>query len=66
MIRYLGSLAKTKLILGFAPSTPSLYWLKKVGEFFPSASKASRAYLHSETVIKICLPVPTFLSRDRK
>jgi magnesium-protoporphyrin O-methyltransferase len=52
MIRRLGSLAKTRLILSFAPSTPYLNWLKKVGEFFPGASKATRAYLHPESEIR--------------
>jgi magnesium-protoporphyrin O-methyltransferase len=52
MIQRLGSLAKTRLILSFAPSTPYLNWLKKVGEFFPGASKATRAYLHPESEIR--------------
>jgi magnesium-protoporphyrin O-methyltransferase len=61
MIKRLGSLAKSKLILSFAPSTPYLDWLKKVGEFFPGASKATRAYLHSETEIRNMLARADFL-----
>jgi len=52
MIKGLGALAKNRLILSFAPATPYLNWLKKVGEFFPGASKATRAYLHPEQEIK--------------
>lgn len=61
MIKHLGSCAKSKLILSFAPSTPYLDWLKKVGEFFPGASKATRAYLHSETEIRNMLARADFL-----
>jgi len=61
MIEHLGSLAKSKLILSFAPSTPYLDWLKKVGEFFPGASKATRAYLHSESELRNMLARADFL-----
>jgi len=61
MIKHLGSLAKSKLILSFAPSTPYLDWLKKVGEFFPGTSKATRAYLHSEAEIRNMLARADFL-----
>ncbi len=61
MIGHLASLAKSKLILSFAPSTPYLDWLKKVGEFFPGASKATRAYLHSETEIRNMLARADFV-----
>ncbi len=61
MIKRLGALAKTKLILSFAPSTPYLNWLKKVGEFFPGASKATRAYLHSEVELRNMLARADFL-----
>lgn len=54
MISHLCSLAETRLILSFAPKTWALSLLKKVGSFFPGASKATRAYLHrAEDVIKI-------------
>ncbi|AFY75342.1 Mg-protoporphyrin IX methyltransferase [Synechococcus sp. PCC 7502] len=61
MIKHLASLAKSKLILSFAPSTPYLDWLKKVGEFFPGASKATRAYLHPESEIRNILARADFL-----
>ncbi|WP_019500594.1 magnesium protoporphyrin IX methyltransferase [Pseudanabaena sp. PCC 6802] len=52
MIAHLGSLAKSRLILSFAPYTPFYGGLKKIGEFFPGPSKATRAYLHPEKEIK--------------
>lgn len=51
MITHLCSLAESRLILSFAPKTPALSLLKKVGGFFPGASKATRAYLHTEARI---------------
>ena len=54
MISHLASLASDRLILSFAPNTPVLSVLKKIGGFFPGASKATRAYLHKESdVVKI-------------
>lgn len=54
MISHLCSLAESRLILSFAPKTFALSLLKKIGSFFPGASKATRAYLHREAdVIKI-------------
>ncbi len=54
MISHLASMASTRLILSFAPKTPCLSLLKKIGSFFPGASKATRAYLHKESdIIKI-------------
>ena len=54
MIAHLASLAESRLILSFAPYTFSLSILKKIGSFFPGASKATRAYLHREAdVVKI-------------
>jgi magnesium-protoporphyrin O-methyltransferase len=52
MIKHLGSLAKSRVIISFAPYTPYLGMLKKVGEFFPGPSKATRAYLHPEKEIR--------------
>lgn len=46
MISHLCSLAESRLILSFAPKTFALSLLKKIGSFFPGASKATRAYLH--------------------
>jgi magnesium-protoporphyrin O-methyltransferase len=54
MISHLALMASTRLILSFAPKTPCLSVLKKIGSFFPGASKATRAYLHKEAeIVKI-------------
>jgi len=54
MIAHLSQLAESRLILSFAPKTVLLSLLKKVGQFFPGPSKATRAYMHREaTVIRI-------------
>ena len=49
MISHLCSMAESRLILSFAPKTFALSLLKKIGSFFPGASKATRAYLHRAT-----------------
>jgi magnesium-protoporphyrin O-methyltransferase len=48
MVAHLSSLAESRLILSFAPKTVYYSVLKKVGDFFPGPSKATRAYLHRE------------------
>ncbi len=48
MIAHLSSLAEKRLILSFAPKTCFYTILKRVGDFFPGPSKATRAYLHAE------------------
>ncbi len=48
MISHLCSLAQSRMILSFAPKTPALCILKKIGSLFPGPSKATRAYLHRE------------------
>jgi magnesium-protoporphyrin O-methyltransferase len=48
MIAHLSSLAESRLILSFAPKTPCYTVLKKIGDFFPGPSKATRAYLHRQ------------------
>jgi len=48
MIAHLSSLAESRLILSFAPKTLGYSLLKKIGDFFPGPSKATRAYLHRE------------------
>jgi magnesium-protoporphyrin O-methyltransferase len=54
MIAHLSSLAESRLILSFAPKTCLLTILKKIGSFFPGASKATRAYQHrTADIIKI-------------
>ncbi|MGB3293053.1 MAG: magnesium protoporphyrin IX methyltransferase [Phormidesmis sp.] len=49
MIEHLSSLATDRVILSFAPKTCFYATLKKVGDFFPGPSKATRAYLHRES-----------------
>jgi magnesium-protoporphyrin O-methyltransferase len=51
MIAHLASLAESRLILSFAPKTLALTALKKIGDFFPGPSKATRAYQHREAKI---------------
>ncbi len=51
MISHLASLAQSRLIISFAPKTPALSVLKKIGSFFPGASKATRSYLHTQADI---------------
>ncbi|MBW4497122.1 MAG: magnesium protoporphyrin IX methyltransferase [Oscillatoria princeps RMCB-10] len=54
MIGHLCSMAESRVILSFAPKTFALSLLKKVGEFFPGPSKATRAYQHREAdIVKI-------------
>ncbi|MBX2865778.1 MAG: magnesium protoporphyrin IX methyltransferase [Leptolyngbyaceae cyanobacterium MAG.088] len=55
MIAHLSSLAETRLILSFAPKNPFYTVLKRIGEFFPGPSKATRAYLHREADIRRAL-----------
>jgi magnesium-protoporphyrin O-methyltransferase len=52
MIRHLTTLAKLRFIISFAPKNTYYTLLKKVGELFPGAKKATRAYLHAESDIK--------------
>lgn len=49
MVSQLASLTNERIILSFAPKTPFYQVLKKIGEFFPGKSKATRAYLHAES-----------------
>ncbi|NJO78870.1 MAG: magnesium protoporphyrin IX methyltransferase [Cyanobacteria bacterium RM1_2_2] len=51
MIAHLSSLADSRLIISFAPKTLAYSLLKKIGDFFPGPSKATRAYLHREANI---------------
>jgi magnesium-protoporphyrin O-methyltransferase len=54
MIKHLLAMADRRFIVSFAPHTTAYCILKKIGEFFPGPSKATRAYLHREAaVIKI-------------
>jgi magnesium-protoporphyrin O-methyltransferase len=51
MISHLSQLAESRLVLSFAPKTLAYSLLKKIGDFFPGPSKATRAYLHREADI---------------
>jgi magnesium-protoporphyrin O-methyltransferase len=51
MITHLSNLAESRLLLSFAPKTLGYSLLKKIGDFFPGPSKATRAYLHREADI---------------
>lgn len=55
MIRHLSSLAEHRFILSFAPKTLGYSLLKKIGDFFPGPSKATRAYLHREAEVVAAL-----------
>jgi magnesium-protoporphyrin O-methyltransferase len=52
MIAHLASLAKSRLILSFAPKNPYYILMKKVGDMVPGPSKATRAYLHKEADVR--------------
>tara|TARA_Y100001968_G_scaffold297456_1_gene306441 strand:+ start:36657 stop:37391 length:735 start_codon:yes stop_codon:yes gene_type:complete len=52
MVKHLCSLTQERLIVSFAPYTPLLALLKKIGQFFPGPSKTTRAYtLREEGII---------------
>ena len=55
MVKHLASLAEGRLILSFAPSTPALLLLKRIGEFFPKGSKVSPARTAQESCF-VCPP----------
>lgn len=55
MIAKLAACSDRRLIISFAPKTFMLGLLKKIGEFFPGPSKATRAYLHEEKDIRTAL-----------
>jgi len=52
MLTHLAKLANNRLIISFAPKNLFYDLLKKIGSFFPGASKTTRAYLHREKEIK--------------
>jgi magnesium-protoporphyrin O-methyltransferase len=51
MVQKLAKCAKNRLILSFAPKTWYYTGLKAVGDLAPGASKATRAYLHSDEAV---------------
>ena len=65
MISHLASLAESRLVLSFAPKTLALTVLKKIGDFFPGPSKATRAYQHREADVIAILEKNGFsIARD--
>ncbi len=53
MVEHLCGLASQRLIVSFAPYTPFLAILKRIGQLFPGPSKTTRAYtLRSSGIIK--------------
>ncbi len=60
MIAHLASTAESRLILSFAPDTPWLRVLKKIGSFFPGPSKATRSYQHKESAVRDILEAQGF------
>ena len=44
IVRHLCSLSQKRLIISFAPYTPLLALLKRIGQLFPGPSKTTRAY----------------------
>ncbi len=51
MVEHLASLAERHLLVSFAPYTPVLAVLKRIGELFPGPSKTTRAYTLRESGI---------------
>ena len=53
MVKHLCGLSQERLIVSFAPYTPFLALLKRVGQLFPGPSKTTRAYtLREDGIIK--------------
>ena len=65
MIAALSARAKRRLIVSFAPKTLAYSLFKKVGEFFPGPSKATRAYLHAEADVVAALEAQGWTIRRR-
>ncbi|GAB5030811.1 mg-protoporphyrin ix methyltransferase [Nannochloropsis oceanica] len=55
MVSKLGSLAKKRMIISFAPKTWYYDILKQIGGLFPGPSKTTRAYLHTEADVRKAL-----------
>merc|ERR1711976_84343 len=60
MVTRLASLAEERIVISFAPYTPYYAVLKRIGEFFPGPSKATRAYLHAEEDVERSLAAAGF------
>ncbi len=53
MVGHLCDLTERRLIVSFAPYTPMLALLKRIGQFFPGPSKTTRAYtLREKGIVK--------------
>ncbi|ABB56471.1 magnesium protoporphyrin IX methyltransferase [Synechococcus elongatus] len=65
MLSHLCSLAEQRVLVSFAPKSPVLNVLKRIGQFFPGASKTTRAYQHSETAIAAALAANGFQVQRR-
>ncbi len=53
MVQHLCGLAEERLIVSFAPYTPFLALLKRIGQLFPGPSKTTRAYtLREEGIVR--------------
>ncbi|QEY32858.1 magnesium protoporphyrin IX methyltransferase [Synechococcus sp. RSCCF101] len=65
MVRHLAGLAQRQLIVSFAPYSPSLALLKRVGQLFPGPSKTTRAYQLREAGIVATAESMGFQARRR-
>jgi len=66
MVRHLCGLSKERLIVSFAPFTPLLALLKRIGQFFPGPSKTTRAYtLREDGIIRAAKECGFELSRSK-
>ena len=65
MVRHLAGLAEQHLIVSFAPYTPVLAVLKKIGQLFPGPSKTTRAYTLRETGIVKAAEAEGFVLKRR-
>ena len=65
MVRHLASMAEKHLIVSFAPYTPVLAVLKKIGQLFPGPSKTTRAYTLREKGIVQAAEAAGFVLKRR-
>ena len=65
MVRHLAGLAEQHLIVSFAPYTPVLAALKKIGQLFPGPSKTTRAYTLRENGIVKAAEAEGFVLKRR-
>ena len=66
MVRHLCSLAEKRLIVSFAPYTPLLSLLKRIGQFFPGPSKTTRAYtLREEGIVNAASKCGFYVKRRK-